>query len=149
MTNSIEEIARALGAKIVGEVAHPDGGFGAVHLARVYQERMAEQRREESAKRTSSRLLEIPISEATAQRLEQLARWLSDPEHAYRLEEVAGGLLGYGLTHWLDVARRLPSNEEEAREKYLESKKAREEAERALQSALREISGVAEKQTTG
>jgi hypothetical protein len=149
MTEAVEEIARALGARIVGEVPAPHGAFGAAHLARVYQERMEERRREESPGQPPMRLLEIPISEAAAQRLEQLTRWLSDPEHPYRLEDIAAGLLGFGLTHWLERARQLQTSEDEARAKYLELKKAREEAERVLQGALRDLSRVAEKQSTG
>lgn len=143
MTEELQEIAEGLGAKIVGTIPDVGGGaFGAARLARLYQKRK-EAQGETSGQPTSERLLEVAVGEGMVRNLERLADWLSKPERHYSVTEVARGLLGFASEYWLEQVRLLQAGEEESGTNSQEATKVREEAERELQSAFREMSGIA------
>ena len=84
MTKELEEIARAMGAKIVGEIPDVGGGaFGAARLARVYQQRSEQARGPQAPESAPGRLLEIRISERLAQGLESLGNVLREGERSH------------------------------------------------------------------
>src|SRR5438067_13747391 len=92
-----QEFAPLLGAEIVGEV--PDvgaGPFGMARLARVLHQRLAPSRGERPGRPTSpdwSIRPKVPMSEATAQRLAEIAEAMSTPERKVSPMQVAGQLL--------------------------------------------------------
>ena len=48
MSHPLEDIAKRLGADIIGEISDDGGGaFGAARLAHIYQQRMEERRRQQ------------------------------------------------------------------------------------------------------
>jgi len=150
VTKELEEIAQALGAEIVGEIPDVGGGaFGAARLARVYQQRIEEARGQRPPKQTSVELLQIPVQETVARALEILAEWISEAGQSCSATEVAAGLLRSAVERWVEELGWLESREEEARTKYAAAKDTREKAERALRAMLREISGVADRETVG
>jgi hypothetical protein len=97
-----QEFARLLGAEIVGEA--PDGGgpFGMARLARVMHQRLAPSRGERPGRPTNpawSVRPKVPMSEATAQRLAEIAEAMSTPRRKVSPMQVAAQLLEEAVSH--------------------------------------------------
>jgi hypothetical protein len=117
MMADIEEIAKAMGAKIIGRVPNVQGGaLGAAHLAGIYQARMEEVRKEQGPS-TENLTIEIPIGEATAQALAELADLASTPNKRISPMQVARGLLSQSASQWVEELRPLQSSFEESQQK--------------------------------
>lgn len=97
MAKNVQKIAELMGGKIVGQVPDVGGGaFGAARLAKIYQARMEQLRRQEvvgSPGADRPRHLEIPVSQGTLETLTELARRVSTPDLAISPMEVASQLL--------------------------------------------------------
>ena len=97
MTKKIEELARKLGAEVVGTV--PDysaGAFGAAKLARTLRERLEPGHGKRPGRPSNpnwSKRSKVPLAEETEERLEQLARMLSDEHRKVSPMQVAAQLL--------------------------------------------------------
>jgi hypothetical protein len=120
MMADIEEIAKAMGAKIIGRVPNVQGGaLGAAHLAGIYQARMEEVRKEQgpSTEKIPNLTIEIPIGEATAQALAELADLVSTPNKRISPMQVARGLLSQSASQWVEELRPLQSSFEESQQK--------------------------------
>ena len=119
-----QEFARLLGADIVGEV--PDvgaGPFGMARLARVMRQRLAPSQGERPGRPTNPAWTvrpKVPMSEATAQRLAEIAEAMSTPERkvspmqvaAQLLEEAVRRLDGQGRVGKSDVSPVAPAEEQ-------------------------------------
>jgi hypothetical protein len=98
-----QEFARLLGAEIVGEV--PDvgaGPFGMARLARVMHQRLAPSQGERPGRPTNPEWTvrpKVPMSEATAQRLAEIAEAMSTPERKVSPMQVAAQLLEEAVRH--------------------------------------------------
>jgi hypothetical protein len=151
MADEIEELARLLGAKIVGQVPDAGGGvLGAAHLAKVYQARMTEiQAAPARTPKGEGVLLEIPISEAAAQALAELAAVVSKPGRRRSPGEIARALLQAAALSWAEKIRRAQTEMEEARKRHAEAEEQFAETERALWKTLYELSGVSDRQAAG
>lgn len=97
MTRKIEDLADKLGAEVVGTV--PDysaGAFGVAKLAQTLRERLEPSQGKRPGRPTNprwSKRPKVPIAEETEERLEQLARLLSDEHRRVSPMQVAAHLL--------------------------------------------------------
>lgn len=92
MRPEIEEIARLMGAKIVGSAPGGGGAFGAARLASLFHARMNAVREEGQLTAGASELrpsVAVAISEPTVQALSQLAASMSTPEGAVSAQQMA------------------------------------------------------------
>lgn len=91
------EFAQMLGAEIVGEVPDVGGGpFGMARLAHVMHERLTPSRGERPGRPTNPNWVtrcKVPMSEATLQRLTELAEAMSTAERKVSPMQVAAQLL--------------------------------------------------------
>ncbi len=154
MADEMDDLAKRLGAKIVGQV--PDAGGGApaaAWLAKIYQARMREIGGQQSGEPTAQvtvRVLEVPVSETVVQALKELAQRVNTRTgRAVTPAEVATGLLSGATLHWVETLRRLHDRVEQAEEGDAEATENVAEAERALRAALQEMSGASDRQLAG
>ncbi|HVT15780.1 MAG TPA: hypothetical protein VHQ90_06285 [Thermoanaerobaculia bacterium] len=97
MAKKIEDLAEKLGAKVVGTV--PDysaGAFGVAKLARTLRERLEPGRGKRPGRPSNphwSKRSKVPLAAETEERLEQLARILSDEHRKVSPMQVAAQLL--------------------------------------------------------
>ena len=97
MARKIEALARKLGAEVVGTV--PDysaGAFGVAKLARTLRERLEPGRGRRPGRPSNprwSKRSKVPLAAETEERLEQLARLLSDEHRKVSPMQVAAQLL--------------------------------------------------------
>jgi hypothetical protein len=92
-----QEFAQLLGAKIAGEVPEVGGGpFGMARLAHILHQTLAPSQGERPGRPTSPNWVtrcKVPMSEATFQKLTQLAENISTPERKVSPMQVAAQLL--------------------------------------------------------
>lgn len=97
MAKNRERLAELLGAKIVGEVPDVGGGaFGMARLAHILHERLTPSQGERPGRPTNPNWVirpKIPMSEATAEKLAQLAETMSTSERKVSPMQVAAHLL--------------------------------------------------------
>src|SRR5437764_6934509 len=97
MAKNRERLAELLGAKIVGEVPDVGGGaFGMARLAHILHQRLTPSQGERPGRPTNPAWAvrpKVPMSEATAQKLAQLAEAMSTPERKVSPMQVAAQLL--------------------------------------------------------
>jgi hypothetical protein len=100
MARNIKNLSRLLGAKIVGKLPETSGGaFGAARLAQCVadlQSRLTPSRGRRPGRPTDAtwdHRAKVPMSEATAQALAELARKASTPERQVSPMQVAAQLL--------------------------------------------------------
>jgi hypothetical protein len=102
MPKDPQEFADLLGAKIVGEVPDVGGGpFGMARLAHIMHQRLTPSQGERPGRPTDSTWAsrpKIPMSEATRQRLEEIAEAMSTPERRVSPMQVAAQLLEEAVT---------------------------------------------------
>jgi hypothetical protein len=97
MARNPEKLAELLGARLVGEVPDVGGGvFGMARLAHLLHQRLTPSQGERPGRPTDPTWVlrsKVPLSEATAQRLAQIAEELSTPERKVNPMQVAAQLL--------------------------------------------------------
>ena len=97
MAKNREKLAELLGAKIVGEVPDVGGGaFGMARLAHILHQRLTPSQGERPGRPTSPNWVirpKVPMSEATAEKLAQIAEALSTAERKVSPMQVAAQLL--------------------------------------------------------
>jgi hypothetical protein len=97
MAKNREKLAALLGAKIVGEVPDVGGGaFGMARLAHFLHQRLTPSQGERPGRPTNPNWVirpKVPMSEATAEKLAQLAEALSTAERKVSPMQVAAQLL--------------------------------------------------------
>lgn len=97
MAKNREKLAALLGAKIVGEVPDVGGGaFGMARLAHFLHQRLRPSKGERPGRPTNPNWVirpKVPMSEATAEKLAQLAEVLSTAERKVSPMQVAAQLL--------------------------------------------------------
>src|SRR5262245_25172829 len=97
MTRKIDDFARKLGAQAVGTV--PDysaGAFGVAKLARTLRERLEPSLGKRPGRPSNpnwSKRSKVPLAEETEERLDQLARMLSDENRKVSPMQVAAQIL--------------------------------------------------------
>jgi hypothetical protein len=102
MAKNREKLAGLLGAKIVGQV--PDvgsGAFGMARLAHILHQRLTPSQGERPGRPTNPNWVlrpKVPMSEATAAKLAQIADALSTPERKISPMQVAAQLLEEALS---------------------------------------------------
>src|SRR5260370_25669799 len=96
-----QEFAQMLGAEIVGEVPDVGGGpFGMARLAHLMHQRLTPSRGERPGRPTNPDWVtrcKVPMSDATVQRLTELAEELSTAERKVSPMQVAAQLLEAAL----------------------------------------------------
>jgi hypothetical protein len=97
MARNREKLAKLLGAKIVGEVPDVGGGaFGMARLARILHQRLTPSQGERPGRPTNPSWVmrqKVPMSEATAQKLAEIAEAMSTPQRKVSPMQVAAQLL--------------------------------------------------------
>jgi hypothetical protein len=97
MPKNPQEFADLFGAQIIGEVPDVGGGpFGMARLAHIMHQRLTPSRGERPGRPTDSTWAsrpKVPMSEATRQRLEEIAEAMSTPERRVSPMQVAAQLL--------------------------------------------------------
>jgi hypothetical protein len=97
MAKNREKLAELLGAKIVGEVPDVGGGaFGMARLAQILHQRLTPSQGERPGRPTNpdwDTRPKVPMSEATARKLAELAEALSTPARKVSAMQVAAQLL--------------------------------------------------------
>lgn len=112
MVRKIEELAGKLGAEVVGTV--PDfsaGAFGIAKLARTLRERLEPGQGKRPGRPSNpgwSKRSKVPLAAETEERLEQLARMLSDERRKVSPMQVAAQLLEEATASYFP--RSAPSN---------------------------------------
>jgi hypothetical protein len=103
MAKNREKLAELLGAKIVGEVPDVGGGaFGMARLAHILHQRLTPSQGERPGRPTNASWVirpKVPMSEATAQKLAQIAEAMSTPERKVSPMQVAAQLLEEAVGH--------------------------------------------------
>lgn len=142
----IEEIAKLLGAKIVGELPDVGGGaLAAMQHAEFYRRRMQEVRaqtaqanppQEESVPKS----LELGVDNATYQALQFLAEAMSGPTHAISPHQLATGLIKGVAVVLIDQLIKALEGEQNARGTQIQRLEAALRVKRAI---LDELTGVA------
>ena len=111
MAKKIEDIAKKLGAEIVGTV--PDfsaGAFGVAKLARTLRDRLEPSRGKRPGRPSNpswSKRSKVPLAPETEERLEELARMLSDEHRRVSPMQVAAQILEEGAASYFARAARL------------------------------------------
>ncbi|SRR5713101_8616511 len=153
MAKDLEDIAKLLGANIVGQIPDVGGGaLGAVHLAKIYQARMQEiegQKPSHPGNETSARNLGIPVSENTFQALSELAELLSTPQQKVSPIQVAAGLLTLAAPTKLVELRQAQTTLEVAVKQSEKAKNAWSESEQKLRQLLLTLGGISNQQAAG
>ena len=97
MERKIEDIARKLGADVIGTVPeHSAGAFGAAKLAQTLRQRLEPSQGKRPGRPSVpqwSKRSKIPLASKTEARLEQLARMLSDEQRKVSPMQVAAQIL--------------------------------------------------------
>src|SRR5205085_4617973 len=97
MAKNREKLAELLGARIIGEVPDVGGGaFGMARLAHILHERLTPGQGDRPGRPTNPAWVvrpKVPMSEATAAGLAQLAELLSTPERKVSPMQVAAQVL--------------------------------------------------------
>jgi hypothetical protein len=97
MAKNRDKLAALLGATIVSEVPDVGGGaFGMARLAHILHQRLTPSQGERPGRPTNPNWVQrpkVPMSEATVQKLAQIAETLSTPERKVSPMQVAGQLL--------------------------------------------------------
>jgi len=110
MAKKIEDIAKKLGAEVVGTV--PDfsaGAFGVAKLARTLRDRLEPGRGKRPGRPSNpswSKRSKVPLAPETEERLEELARMLSDERRRVSPMQVAAQILEEGAASYFIRARR-------------------------------------------
>jgi hypothetical protein len=153
MAAEIEEIARLLGARIVGQMPDAGGGApGAAALAGVYQARMSairEQAGGRPAAPDSVHVLEVPVSDTVARALSESAEFISTAGEPITPTMVATALLSGAVLQWMEPIRRLQARLEEVEKSHEELRRQVLKEKRDLHEALLKMSGVSERQAAG
>ena len=108
MTKTIEDLARKLGAEVVGTV--PDysaGAFGVAQLAQTLRERLEPSHGKRPGRPSNprwSKRSKVPLAAETEERLEHLARLLSDEHRKVSPMQVAAQLLEEAAAHYFPRA---------------------------------------------
>jgi hypothetical protein len=138
MPDDIEEIAKLLGANIVGEVPDVGGGaFAAAHLGKLYQNRMEEIRNQSG--NIAKKNLELPVNEGMIRALDCLAGLLSTPDKIITSAQLAAGLLkGAAIQILNELITQMEANQEPS-EKRLEKLKA---AMHEWEAVIQELDGI-------
>src|SRR5215471_6034538 len=96
MTRKIEDLARKLGAEVVGTTDYSAGAFGVAKLAQTLRERLEPGHGKRPGRPSNpswSKRSKVPLAEETERRLEQLARMLSDERRKVSPMQVAAQIL--------------------------------------------------------
>src|SRR2546423_14451404 len=97
MARNREKLARLLGAEIVGQVPDVGGGpFGMARLAHLMHQRLTPSQGERPGRPTDATWAsrpKVPMSDATKQRLAEIAKTMSTPERQVSPMQVAAQLL--------------------------------------------------------
>jgi hypothetical protein len=97
MAKNVRKIANRLGARVVGKVPDVGGGaFGAARLAAQLRDRLVPSSGERPGRPTDPTWVnrpKVPMSDATLERLEELAQRLSTPDRSVSPMQVAAQLL--------------------------------------------------------
>lgn len=110
MTRKMEELAKKLGADVVGTV--PDysaGAFGVAKLARTLRERLEPGQGKRPGRPSNpswSKRSKVPLAAETEKHLEQLARLLSDEHRKVSPMQVAAQILEEGTAGYFSHAAR-------------------------------------------
>ena len=110
MTKKIEDLAKKLGAEVVGTV--PDysaGAFGVAKLAGTLRERLEPGRGKRPGRPSNphwSKRSKVPLAVETERRLEQLARILSDERRKVSPMQVAAQILEEATASYFTQATR-------------------------------------------
>lgn len=110
MPKRIEDLAEKLGAEVVGTV--PDysaGTFGVAKLAQTLRERLEPGRGKRPGRPSNptwTRRSKIPLAAETEERLEQLARMLSDEHRKVSRMQVAAQILEEATARFFNHASR-------------------------------------------
>ena len=110
MAKEIEGLAKKLGAEVVGTV--PDysaGAFGVAKLAQTLRERLEPGRGKRPGRPSNpnwSKRSKVPLAEETEERLEQLARMLSDERRRVSPMQVAAQILEEATASYFTQAKR-------------------------------------------
>jgi hypothetical protein len=110
MTQRIGDLAKKLGAEVVGTV--PDysaGAFGIAKLARTLRERLEPGQGKRPGRPSNpnwSKRSKVPLAAATEERLEQLARLLSDEHRKVSPMQAAAQILEEGTASYFSQAMR-------------------------------------------
>ncbi len=110
MERKIEALAEKLGAQVVGTV--PDysaGAFGVAKLAQTLRERLEPGRGKRPGRPSNprwSKRSKVPLAAETEERLEQLARLLSDEHRKVSPMQVAAQILEEGTASYFTHAVR-------------------------------------------
>lgn len=97
MTRKIDDLARKLGAEVIGTVpGYSAGAFGVARLGRTLRERLEPSSGKRPGRPSNphwTKRSKVPLAEQTEARLEQLARVLSDDRRKVSPMQVAAQLL--------------------------------------------------------
>jgi hypothetical protein len=110
MTKKIQDLAKKLGAEVVGTV--PDysaGAFGVAKLARELRARLEPGRGKRPGRPSNpnwSKRSKVPLAPETEERLEELARMLSDEHRRVSPMQVAAQILEEGAASYFAHAAR-------------------------------------------
>lgn len=110
MDPKIEEIATKLGAEVIGTVPeYSAGAFGVAQLARTLRARLEPGRGKRPGRPSDphwSKRSKVPLAAETEDRLEQLARLLSDEHRKVSPMQVAAQILEEGTARYFSHAAR-------------------------------------------
>lgn len=110
MTRKIEDLAKKLGAEVVGTL--PDysaGAFGVAKLARTLRDRLEPGHGKRPGRPSNpswSKRSKVPLAAETEERLKQLARMLSDEHRKASPMQVAAQILEEGTASYFTHASR-------------------------------------------
>jgi len=101
MAKNVRKIAKRLGATVVDQVPDAGGGaFGAARLAKILQVRLQPSRGQRPGRPTDPSWVlhpKVPMSQATMQKLTQLANQASTPDRKVSPMQVAAQLIEMSL----------------------------------------------------
>lgn len=110
MAREVEDLAKKLGAQVVGTVPeYSAGAFGIAKLARTLRERLEPGRGKRPGRPSNprwSKRSKVPLAAETEERLEQLARLLSDEHRKVSPMQVAAQILEEGTASYFTHAVR-------------------------------------------
>ncbi len=110
MAGKIEDLADKLGAEVVGTVPeYSAGAFGVAKLARTLRQRLEPGRGKRPGRPSNpswSKRSKVPLAAETEERLEQLARLLSDEHRKVSPMQVAAQILEEATARYFPQDRR-------------------------------------------
>ena len=110
MARKIDDLAVKLGAEVVGTVpAYSGGAFGVAKLARTLRDRLEPGQGKRPGRPSDpswSKRSKVPLAAETEERLEQLARLLSDEHRKVSPMQVAAQILEEGTAKYFAQVRR-------------------------------------------